>query len=391
MSFGLASALGAAGVVLLAAVLRGRFFAIFAAVLLTVHTAVSVTLWPAFAWAAPLYVYLQVAVYLHFASLAKPVLRPLPYRLLVSLPASFFVAGTFLALPWAVAVGFGLPPLGVFVPYAIALLGLLQSLRHRAEEVDVSLGGEEVATLRRHPHGSGRIERPLRVVQITDPHLGPFMPAHKLRALVERAVAREPDLILLTGDFITMESHEAERELAYAFEPLAALPGRVFACRGNHDHEAPEVVARALAAAGVRLLIDEAVLVETLAGPVQVLGLDFHFRGRRERIEEACRAHPRVAEALRLVLLHDPGAFAHLPERDADLVLSGHTHGGQLGLLSLGLPHTFVSTFTKIPDHGFWALGDNRLYVHRGTGHYGFPLRVGVPSEESLLRVHWGS
>jgi predicted MPP superfamily phosphohydrolase len=88
-------------------------------------------------------------------------------------------------------------------------------------------------------------------------------------------------------------------------------------------------------------------------------------------------------------LLHDPGAFRHVPDGEADLVFGGHTHGGQLGLLVFGLPHTFVSAFTQVPDHGLWALGRNRLYVHRGTGHYGFPLRVGVPAEESLLKVHW--
>jgi predicted MPP superfamily phosphohydrolase len=173
-----------------------------------------------------------------------------------------------------------------------------------------------------------------------------------------------------------------------ALSPLRAMPGRVFACRGNHDHEAPEMVARALAAVGARLLIDEDAIVETEAGPVQVLGLDFHFRERRQKIERACRAHPRREGALRLVLLHDPGAFVHVPPGEGDLVLAGHTHGGQLGLLSLGLPHTIVSALTRIPDHGLWALGDNRLYVHRGTGHYGFPLRVGVPAEESEVRVH---
>lgn len=386
--FGWLSVAAAATVVLLAAVLRGRLYAIFSAVLLSIHTAIAVALWPVFAWAAPVYVYLHVATYLHFASLARPVLRPLAYRALVSLPASFFVGGTFLAMPWAVAKGLGFEPHLVGIPYAIAFVGLIQSLRHREEVVDIALGGEPVPSLRRHAHGPDRVERPLRLVQITDPHLGPFMSTAKLRALAERAVARDPDLVLLTGDFLTMESHGAEKELAHALAPLAALKGRVFACRGNHDHEAPELVARALEAVGARLLIDEAEVVETPAGKVQVLGLDFHFRKRKERIAAACARHPREEGALRLVLLHDPGAFVHLPERDADLVLAGHTHGGQLGLLSLGLPHTFVSTFTKIPDHGFWALGENRLYVHRGTGHYGFPLRVGVPSEESLLQVH---
>ena len=92
--------------------------------------------------------------------------------------------------------------------------------------------------------------------------------------------------------------------------------------------------------------------------------------------------------ALRVVLLHDPGAFHHLLDGDADLVLSGHTHGGQVGLVSFGLPWTAVSLLSKVPDHGFWALGRNRLYVHRATGHYGFPLRVGVPNEEGVLQVH---
>jgi predicted MPP superfamily phosphohydrolase len=72
------------------------------------------------------------------------------------------------------------------------------------------------------------------------------------------------------------------------------------------------------------------------------------------------------------------------------LVLSGHTHGGQLGLVSLGAKWTAVSLLSKVPDHGFWARGRNRLYVHRASGHYGFPLRVGVPGEEGVLHVHFG-
>jgi hypothetical protein len=92
---------------------------------------------------------------------------------------------------------------------------------------------------------------------------------------------------------------------------------------------------------------------------------------------------------LRIVLLHDPGAFGSLPPGEGDLVLAGHTHGGQIGLLSLGIPWTVVRSFGgRIPDQGLWARGTDRLYVHRGTGHYGFPLRLGVSAEESVLEVH---
>jgi predicted MPP superfamily phosphohydrolase len=379
---------GAALVVLLALVVRGRLYATFVGVLLTVHTLVSVALARFAGPALPLVAYLQATVYLHFAMLARARMRPVWYRGLVSLPASWFAAGTFLALPWAIVSAFGVYPWGFFVPYVVASIGLVQSLRHRFEEIDVTLDDEHEPELKRRRLGSARVERPLRVAQITDPHLGPFMSETRLRGIVERAVAAKPDLVLLTGDYLTMESHDALGALTHALEPLRALPGRVFACRGNHDFEAPKTVAKALDAVGARLLVDEAVTVDTPAGPVQIVGIDFHFAERARRTKAVCDSHPRVPGHTRIVLLHDPGAFRHLPDGEADLVLSGHTHGGQLGLLTLGLPHTFVSAFTKIPDHGLWALGRNRLYVHRGTGHYGFPLRVGVPGEESLLRIH---
>jgi uncharacterized protein len=117
--------------------------------------------------------------------------------------------------------------------------------------------------------------------------------------------------------------------------------------------------------------------------------MDFVWRERRAHLGRVCAEHPRKPGVTRIILLHDPGAFRHLPDGDGDLVLSGHTHGGQVGLVSLGLSWTFLRLFgIKIPDHGFWARGRDRMYVHRGTGHYGFPLRLGVPAEESVLRVH---
>jgi predicted MPP superfamily phosphohydrolase len=232
------------------------------------------------------------------------------------------------------------------------------------------------------------VSRPLRIVQITDPHLGPFMSVSRLRRICERAARREPDLVVLTGDFLTMESQADPRLLGEALSPLSSLQGRCFACFGNHDHEAPVVVRRALRDAGVELLVDQAVDTATPAGPVQIVGVDFVWRDRAAHLARVCAEHPRKPGVLRLMLLHDPGAFRHLPDGQADLVLSGHTHGGQVGFVSLGLPWTLLRLLMNAPDHGFWARGTDRLYVHRGTGHYGFPLRLGVPAEESLLRIH---
>ncbi len=376
-------------VVALAARFRGRFYATFAGVLLSIHSLVASAMADYFTAIGPLYFAFHAAVYLHFAGLVFPNLRPLWYRLLVSIPGSFFAAATFLAWPWAIASAFGLGELTFPVPYAVATLGLFGStLLRRKEVVRLWLDGAPQPQLGRAksaplPEGT----RPLRVVQITDPHLGTFMTEAALRRISEDAVAADPDLVLLTGDFLTMESHRALEVMTRAFEPLAALKGRVFACMGNHDHEAPDTVLRALLNVGATMLIDDARTVTTRWGELQIVGLDFHFRERREKIQQALRLFPRKEGVPRLVMLHDPGAFVHIPDGDADLVFSGHTHGGQLGLVNLGLPGTFVSLFTKIPDHGFWGLGKNRLYVHRGTGHYGFPIRVGVPPEESVLEV----
>jgi len=147
-------------------------------------------------------------------------------------------------------------------------------------------------------------------------------------------------------------------------------------------------VRRALDAVGARLLVDEAETVTTEAGPVQIIGYDFTWRERAAHLARVSAEHPREPGAFRLALLHDPGAFRHLPRGEADLVLSGHTHGGQVGFVSLGLPWTLMRLFARMPDHGLWSRGADRLYVHRGTGHYGFPLRLGVPAEESLLAIH---
>ena len=378
--------------------IRSRQYAIFRGITLGLQVLFASTLFPRFHAVWPLFVYAHAAVFAQSLSLVRPRMHGLAYRALISIPGAFFGAGTLLGLPWVLCAAFGVQLPGVWLPYAVAAVGVLQSLRSREEQVEIVVAdGESVPELQRHhvpapaPTASGAPTRPLKIIQITDPHLGPFMSVARLRTICERAAEREPDLVLLTGDFLTMESQSDPELLAASLAPLSALPGRCFACFGNHDHEAPDTVRGALERAGVTLLVDDARELQTPAGPVQILGMDFVWRGRKEHLARVTAAHPRKPGYLRIVLLHDPGAFRHLPEGEADLALSGHTHGGQVGLVSLGLKWTMLRVFMAGPDHGFWARGSDRLYVHRGTGHYGFPLRLGVPAEESLLLVHSGA
>lgn len=385
----LASSMAAMLIVGAARAKRGAPFAIFAGAMLTLHTVTSTILSPHLPGPAVLWIGLQVAVFAHFLSLIRARMRSLPWRIMVSMPAHWFWAGTALAMPWAVAVVLGASPAGLWLPYALAGLGLLQSLTTSKRDVDLVLDGTDAGPLRRTKSGTYRSNRPLTVSQISDPHLGPCMSVARLQRICQRAVDADPDLILLTGDYLTMDGNGTPGALAQALSPLKKAPGRVLACLGNHDHEAPEEVASAMAAAGVCLLVDDSTVVKTPTGPVQVVGADFTWSDRSARLAALCQEHPRIDNVFRLLLLHDPSMINNLPPGQADLVLSGHTHGGQVGLVSLGLPLTMVSVlFRGVPDHGYWARGLERLYVHRATGHYGFLIRLGVPAEEGLLRIH---
>jgi hypothetical protein len=405
-----------AGVPLYAWSVRGRTYATFAIVILglalpgalAVHARLVASSGPVGAAVlGALFAYGMAAAGTHLAGLVRPRLRPKAFRAVVSIPGMVFIAGGFLAGLWLLAL---LPLRGALalfgyeqtladlrwldlVPFAVAAFSVVTSTRLVPELVRVTLGKEgpddvaKVPVERYRRHAPAPLaERPLRIVQIADPHLGPWQPVGRLRRQIDDLVAREPDLFLLTGDFLTMEGAATRGALAEAFAPLARVPGRCFAVFGNHDHEAPDEVRTALAANGIRLLIDDEAIVDTAVGPVQIVGANWVWRERREHIQELLTRIPRRDGHLRLLLLHDPSIFRHVPPGDVDLTLSGHTHGGQLGLVSFGLDWT-VLTRTNWPDHGLFALGSNRLYVHRGTGFYGFPLRIGVPGEASLLEL----
>jgi predicted MPP superfamily phosphohydrolase len=379
-------------VVASASLLRNRVYAAFAGVVLGVVCSVWTGLFAGLDGPLlPVVLALQVATLVHFVALSRARMRPAWFRALVSIPGLWFVAGSMLAVPWAIARALGLEPWGWWLPYLACAFGVYQSLRNPWQEVNLQIDGSDAGELARVDPGRPPGGPHLSIAQITDPHLGPFMSVARLRAACHRVVAASPDLVLLTGDLVTMESQRDVDGLVRALEPLRALPGRVFACLGNHDHEARQTVSAALAAIGAHLLVDRAVRVSTPVGPVEIAGADFVFRNRGQHLAALAQELGPRDGVPRLLLLHDPGAFRHLPDGAADLTLSGHTHGGHVGLLSLGYDWTAIRALFRLPDHGFWAQGRNRMYVHRGTGHYGFPIRLGVPGEEGILRLYLGT
>ncbi len=408
-TFATLSVLGASVLAWGAARRGGRRVGVALGAILGMH-ALLATGWVAAAPAEvrPLAWLFQLQTFIFVAAGLRPRMPSTAWNALVVWPACVFIAGTWVALPWTVAALLGLPLPAPWLPYALAAFGLYQSVSTRRDGLTLYLRAavppaagparRAPALLTRGPwpeHPPGPGPRALRIVQISDPHLGPFMSVARLRRICARAVAAEPDLILLTGDLLTLASQTEPGLLAQALAPLGTHP-RVFAVPGNHDHETPRLVADGLAAVGARLLVDARVRVETPAGPVELVGVDYRWWNRRAELGPLFAGWPRErlpGDALlpRILLLHDPGMFRFVPAGAADLTLSGHTHGGHVGLWSLGLPWTAVGLLARIPDHGPWVGPAGALYVHRATGHYGFPLRLGVPAEESVMHVHFST
>ena len=225
---------------------------------------------------------------------------------------------------------------------------------------------------------------PVRAVLISDIHVaGPDMPPARLARIVAQINALEPDLVLIAGDFVSDKRsstrHYAQAEAA---APLAGLRPRLgtFAVMGNHDHwrDGPGAH-RALAAAGVRLLDNQAVA----AGPLALGGLDDPFTGR-DRPAATVAAMRRLPGA-RVLLSHSPDPFPALPG-DIGLMLAGHTHCGQARLPFVGAVMT-LSRYGQRYACGLVREQGRTLIVTAGLGTSGLPLRLGAVPDLWLIRI----
>jgi hypothetical protein len=226
------------------------------------------------------------------------------------------------------------------------------------------------------------------VAHLSDIHVGGGMTRERLLRMAELVNEARPDLVAHTGDFLTHRSGDFDAPLYEALATIRAPYGQ-WACLGNHDYDDVARITRRLGDAGVTLLRDRARSIEIAGRPLEIAGTDFVFaRERHEEIYARLFARlPRQDEVPRLLMNHDPRNFFALPDGAADLVLSGHTHGGHVGI-QLGQDRAItVVSLVGIPDQGVFARGDMRLYVTRCVGFYGYPMRVGIPPEIALITL----
>jgi predicted MPP superfamily phosphohydrolase len=230
-----------------------------------------------------------------------------------------------------------------------------------------------------------------RIAQLSDIHIGPFTTADYIRHCVTITNGLNPDLVVLTGDYISWD-RQAEGEAVRALAGLRA-PHGVFGCLGNHEQEGEieESVTRLFAAQGIRILRQERAAIRSSNETLNLIGID---EPRGEEWEQDVYRRLQQVKGLvmpgtvNILLLHYPAVFDYVAELGIaiDLTLAGHTHGGQL---SLDFVHRGLNLGRLVTHYvsGWYEKGGRQLYVNRGIGTTGFPIRLGARPEISVFEL----
>ncbi|MCZ6465362.1 MAG: metallophosphoesterase [Proteobacteria bacterium] len=223
-----------------------------------------------------------------------------------------------------------------------------------------------------------------RIAQLSDIHIGPILGRRFAREIVDRVNALDADLVMLTGDLVDGSTSR----LADEVRPFADLRGRhgVYFVTGNHDHySGARSWTDRVRELGIRVLRNEHVRIGEGSGAFVVAGVDDHHAHfvPGESGEDLEAALDGVgADTPVLLLAHDPTTFKRAAGMSVDLQVSGHTHGGQIW------PFTYLVRLAVPFLAGVYRRGGATLYVSRGTGFWGPPMRLGAPAEitEIVLR-----
>jgi uncharacterized protein len=220
----------------------------------------------------------------------------------------------------------------------------------------------------------------LRVGLVSDIHCGEFMPAEHVAEAAELLMRERPDLILVGGDHVTWKDQDALPACADGLSPLTAPLG-VFAVPGNHD---PDVgLAKALGARGrIHVLEDERVRIRA-GGETIALGGVRYWSQRASDVRRLFQ----TAEGFRILLAHDPRRLVQAAQLGVPLVLSGHTHGGQVNVPLVGSPAAW--RFPVVA--GLGRSDQSTVYVTRGLGTVVVPVRFNCPPEISVLTLQGGA
>jgi hypothetical protein len=223
----------------------------------------------------------------------------------------------------------------------------------------------------------------LRLVQLSDIHLSPFLSQEELARAVGMANELKPHLALVTGDLITAPGDPLEACLR-GLSKLRAEAG-ILGCLGNHETYAgaEDHATRLGARLGIQFLRQQSRRLRFSSSLLNVVGVDYQRLGR-PYLPGADRA--LAPGAVNILLSHNPDVFPVAANQGYDLTVSGHTHGGQVTVEILSQALNIARFFTPYV-YGLYRQGRASVYVTRGIGTVGVPARIGAPPEIVLLRL----
>ena len=213
-----------------------------------------------------------------------------------------------------------------------------------------------------------------KIALLTDLHRSALVSADLIDQAVTASLAAKPDLVVLGGDYVTNFDARFAGPVAEVLGRLKA-PAGVIAVLGNHDDE--RVVPAALSAKGIRVLRDQRMRLEIGGGAVDFVGIGYWTRGTA-RIG-ALLDH----EAMPILIAHDPRRLTEAESLSIPLVLSGHTHGGQVVIPPFGPINRFRFPITQ----GMLRRSSTTLFVSRGVGTIYLPVRVNCPPEVAIITL----
>jgi hypothetical protein len=275
----------------------------------------------------------------------------------------------------------------IFLSRGIAGAASATALTTGASGVALAMADPELKDISVPIKGLPKALEGLRIVQLSDIHFGPTLREEFADHLVQRVNALKPDIVAITGDMVD----GLVSELGPSVRRLTEIQARhgIFFVTGNHEYYsgAPAWV-DALTEWGVRVLRNECVTIEHEGAALDLLGVD-DWRAARfvpdHGYDFSAATRGRDTRRPSVLLSHQPKAIHDAARGEVDLVLCGHTHGGQIwpGKYLVKLVQPYVSGLHRHNERTW-------IYVHCGTGYWGPPVRVGVPAEIAQVTLTQG-
>jgi uncharacterized protein len=224
----------------------------------------------------------------------------------------------------------------------------------------------------------------LRLLHLSDIHLSAFLSEREFASIVDAANELHPHLAVITGDLISSRGDPLDaclRQIARIKSDAG-----VFGCMGNHEHyaEAEDYTAAAAARLGVRFLRSQSHTLRFGGSALNLAGVDYQRKSDGPYLQGTERLV--VPDALNVLLSHNPNVLPAASERGFQLMVAGHTHGGQVAVEILHESINPARFFTPYV-HGVYHAGAAAGHVTRGIGTIAIPMRLGAPPEIALLRL----